>query len=147
MHRRFYEQHRREAAFSPVVSAILLPQSYLSLEFVLQQRNILTEITYLVAAVTLKNTRLIENSLGTFSYRISAPAFITAFRLRRPMEFPMPRPPCPKPCSIIFTFARRRVIQALSVSIWRRSCALTWMSLPAGAAEFAVMSLPAAVEK
>ncbi len=69
MHRRFYERHRQEATFSPVVSAILQPQSYLSLEYVLQQHNILTEITYPVTAVTLKNTRLIANSLGTFSYR------------------------------------------------------------------------------
>ena len=69
MHRRFYEQHRQEAAFSSVVSAILLPQSYLSLEYVLQQHSILTEITYPVTAVTLKNTRLITNSLGIFSFR------------------------------------------------------------------------------
>jgi len=69
MHRRFYERHRQEAAFSLVVSAILLPQSYLSLEYVLQQHSILTEITYPVTAVTPKNTRLITNSLGTFSFR------------------------------------------------------------------------------
>lgn len=69
MHRRFYERHRQEAAFSSVVSAILLPQSYLSLEYVLQQHSILTEVTYPVTAVTLKNTRLITNSLGTFSFR------------------------------------------------------------------------------
>jgi hypothetical protein len=45
MHRRFYEQHRQEAAFAPAVSTILLPQSYLSLEYVLQQYGILMEIT------------------------------------------------------------------------------------------------------
>jgi len=69
MHRRFYERHRQEAAFSPVVSAILLPQSYLSLEYVLQQHGILTEVTYPVTAITIKNTRTITNSLGTFVYR------------------------------------------------------------------------------
>jgi hypothetical protein len=69
MHRRFYEQHCQDTAFSQVVSAILLPQSYLSLEYVLQQHEILTEITYPVTAITIKNTRTIVNSLGTFVYR------------------------------------------------------------------------------
>ena len=96
MHRRFYEQHRREAAFSPVVSAILLPQSYLSLEFVLQQRNILTEITYLVAAVTLKNTRLIENSLGTFSYRHLRPDLYYGFQIAEAYGVPYAQASLPK---------------------------------------------------
>ncbi len=69
MHRRFYEQHRQEAAIAPVVSSILMPQSYLSLEYVLQRHGILTEITYPVTAVTVKNTRTIVNQLGTFVYR------------------------------------------------------------------------------
>src|SRR4030042_1334865 len=69
MHRRFYEQHRQDAAFAPAVSTILLPQSYLSLEYVLQQHGVLTEITYPVTAITIKNTRTIVNSLGTFVYR------------------------------------------------------------------------------
>jgi len=69
MHRRFYERHRQDPAFSPMVSAILLPQSYLSLEYVLQLHNILTEVTYPVTAITMKNTRTITNLLGVFSYR------------------------------------------------------------------------------
>jgi len=69
MHHRFYERHRQEAAFSPMVSAILLPQSYLSLEYVLQQHNILTEVTYPITAITMKNTRTITNPLGVYTYR------------------------------------------------------------------------------
>jgi hypothetical protein len=69
MHRRFYEMHRQDEVFSALVSAILLPQSYLSLEYVLQQHRILTEITYPITAITYKNTRTITNSLGTFDYR------------------------------------------------------------------------------
>ena len=68
MTRRFYELHRADADFSQAVSAILIPQSYISLEFILQRYAILTEVTYPISAVTLKNTRLIENSLGTFMY-------------------------------------------------------------------------------
>lgn len=69
MNHRFYERHRQEAVFSPMVSAILLPQSYLSLEYVLQQHGILTEVTYPITAITTMNTRTITNPLGVFSYR------------------------------------------------------------------------------
>ena len=69
MTRRFFEQRRNDAAFSAAVSAIILPQSYLSLEYVLQKHNILTEVTYPITALTTKNTRRIVNSLGTFWYR------------------------------------------------------------------------------
>jgi len=69
MTRRFFEQHRADADFAPMVSAILIPQSYLSLEYILQRNAILTEMTYPVTAVTLKQTRVFENKLGTFAYR------------------------------------------------------------------------------
>jgi predicted transcriptional regulator of viral defense system len=69
MTRHFYERHRSDYLFSGAVSAILLPQSYLSLEFVLQQNNLLTEVTYPVTCVTPRNTRRIVNDMGTFWYR------------------------------------------------------------------------------
>lgn len=69
MTRRFFEQHRADADFAPMISTILIPQSYLSLEYILQRSAILTEMTYPVTAVTLKQTRVFENKLGTFTYR------------------------------------------------------------------------------
>jgi predicted transcriptional regulator of viral defense system len=69
MTRRFYELHQSHASFRPMVSSIILPQSYVSLEYILQRNGILTEITYPTTAVTPKNTRTIENVLGTFAYR------------------------------------------------------------------------------
>jgi len=69
MAHRFFENHRADANFAPIVSAILIPRSYLSLEYILQRNAILTEMTYPVTAVTLKQTRIFENKLGTFSYR------------------------------------------------------------------------------
>jgi len=69
MTRRFFELHRADADFAPMVSAILIPQSYLSLEYILQRNSILTELTYPVTAVTFKQTRVFENKLGTFTYR------------------------------------------------------------------------------
>jgi hypothetical protein len=81
MHRRFYEQHRQDTSFSPVVSAILLPQSYLSLDYVLQQRGILTDITYPITAITFKNTRTIVNPVGTFIYRHIQPDLYQGFEI------------------------------------------------------------------
>lgn len=79
MTRRFYDTHRRDEEFASMVSAILIPQSYLSLEYVLQRNGILTDITYPVTAVTLKQTRVFENKLGTFSYRNIKPALYYGF--------------------------------------------------------------------
>ena len=76
---RFYELHRNQAAFTPAVSTILLPQSYVSLEYVLQRAGVLTEVTYPVSAVTTKNTRTIQNDLGTFVFRHIQPEFYTGF--------------------------------------------------------------------
>lgn len=69
MTRRFYERHRADYLFSAAVSAILLPQSCVSLEFILQQHNLLTEITYPITCITTRGTRRIVNSIGTFWYR------------------------------------------------------------------------------
>ncbi len=68
MTRHFFELHRKDADFAPAVSAILIPQSYVSLEFILQRHAILTEVTYPISAVTLKHTRVIENKLGAFTF-------------------------------------------------------------------------------
>ena len=69
MTRRFFELHRADANFAPMVSAILIPQSYLSMEYILQRNAILTEMTFSVSAITLKQTRVFENKLGIFTYR------------------------------------------------------------------------------
>lgn len=79
MTRRFYEAHRRDEEFASMVSAILIPQSYLSLEYVLQRHSILTDVTYSITAVTLKQTRVFENKLGTFSYRNIKPTLYCGF--------------------------------------------------------------------
>jgi hypothetical protein len=69
MSHRFYEAHRADIDFSPAISAILIPQSYVSLNYILQRHAILTEVTYPVSSITLKQTRVIKNEVGTFMYR------------------------------------------------------------------------------
>lgn len=79
MTRQFYEAHHADLSFLPAVSAILQPQSYTSLEFVLQRHNILTEITYPLTAVTIKHTRMFENKLGTFVFKSIRPRLYRGF--------------------------------------------------------------------
>jgi hypothetical protein len=69
MTRRFFDNHKADADFLPAISAILIPQSYTSLEFVLQRYEILTEITYPISSITIKQPRVIKNKMGSFTYR------------------------------------------------------------------------------
>jgi hypothetical protein len=68
MHRRFFELHAGAASLPSAISAILLPLSYLSCEFILQRRALLTDVTYPITAITTGNTRRITNRIGTFWY-------------------------------------------------------------------------------
>lgn len=79
MTKRFYEFHQGELGFLPMVSAVLEPHSYLSVEYILQRAGVLTEITYSVSAITAKNTKTIQNPAGTFTYRHLKPALYTGF--------------------------------------------------------------------
>ena len=79
MTRRFYELNQNHTSFRPAVSAVILPQSYVSLEYVLQRAGVLTEVTYPITAVTPKNTKTINNSLGTFVYRHIKSQLYTGF--------------------------------------------------------------------
>lgn len=81
MTRRFYEQHRGDYLFSAAVSAVLIPQSYVSLEFILQRHNLLTEVTYPITCVTLKVTRRIVNEIGTYWYRNIRPDLYRGFTI------------------------------------------------------------------
>lgn len=96
MTRSFYERHRSELDFSPAISAILIPQSYVSLEFVLQQYAILSETTFPVTAVTIKQTRVIENKLGTFSYRNIKEGLYTGFDFKEYLGIPFSQASLPK---------------------------------------------------
>ncbi|MFO7944533.1 MAG: hypothetical protein R6U51_09585 [Anaerolineales bacterium] len=79
MTQKFYLLHHNETEFNPAVSAIILPQSYLSLHYILQRHGVLTEATYTVTGVTQKNTRTIENQLGIYEYHHIKPELYKGF--------------------------------------------------------------------
>lgn len=109
MTRRFYEQHRGDALFSAAVSAILIPVSYLSLEFVLQRHNLLTEATYPVTCITLKTTRRIVNAIGTFWYRHLRPDLYHGFTITEYYGIPIAQA---SPAKALFDYLYLRPIPA-----------------------------------
>jgi predicted transcriptional regulator of viral defense system len=75
----FYRDHKQDPRFTACVSSVIKPQSYISLETILQRHGILTEATYPITAVTVKHTRVFENSIGAFSYRTIKPNLFLGF--------------------------------------------------------------------
>ena len=67
--RAFYLDHRNDPAFTSAISAVILPESYVSLESILQRAGILTEATLITTAITNDSSRVIENTIGTFSFQ------------------------------------------------------------------------------
>lgn len=118
MTHRFFELHRVDADFAPMVSAILIPQSYVSLEYILQRNAILTEITHPVTAITFKQTRIFTNKLGTFSYRHIKPDFYQGFTFSEYMGIPIAKATLAKALFDFFYFRP-----------WQRSRGLTGCNL------------------
>lgn len=67
--RTFFDKNRTSISFAEFISTILKKPSYLSLEYVLRKYEILTEATFGLTSITLKPGSIIENDLGTFTYR------------------------------------------------------------------------------
>jgi hypothetical protein len=88
---RFFKTHQADVDFSLMVSAILIPQSYVSLEYILQREGILTDITYPVSAITLKQTRTFENQIGVFTYRNLKASLYTGYTISEYMGVPISR--------------------------------------------------------
>lgn len=79
INRDFYLAHREKEWFSLWVSSIMQPTSYVSREWVLQKHGILTELTYPVTAMSVKNTRAFRNLTGTYRYYHLQPALFTGY--------------------------------------------------------------------
>ena len=63
-----YLSHYQHPDFSGFLSSVIQPFSYLSTDYVLQINGILTETTYPITGVTIKNTQAVTNQFGEFSY-------------------------------------------------------------------------------
>ncbi len=64
----FVDRNMHNPSYIELIANSLLIPSYLSLEYVLQKNNLLTEATWTITSVTTKTTRQYNNKLGTFHY-------------------------------------------------------------------------------
>lgn len=64
----FLDRNLQDGNYIEFVANKLAMPSYLSLEYVLQKRGLLTEMTFPVTSVTLKGTRRFTNKLANFVY-------------------------------------------------------------------------------
>lgn len=78
----FLDRNMNEPGYIELVANKLVMPSYLSLEYVLQRNNLLTEATFTISSVTLKSTRQFSNRLATFSYRTIKKDFYFGFEKR-----------------------------------------------------------------
>ena len=65
----YYGRHISDMDYIPSIASILNPISYLSLEYILQKHNILTDATYTITSVTTKPTTKYLNDVGGFYYK------------------------------------------------------------------------------
>lgn len=79
----YLDRHLKETGYFELIAGTLLAPSYLSLEYVLQKHNLLTEATYPVTSVTLKTPRRFRNNLGSFVYHRLHPKLYFGFERRR----------------------------------------------------------------
>ncbi len=77
--REFYLSHKDKDWFQVWVSSVLQKHCYVSREWVLQKHAILTEATYSVTAMSLKNTRVFNNLTGVYRYYHLQPRLFIGF--------------------------------------------------------------------
>lgn len=64
----YVDRFFHDPSYTELIANKLTLPSYLSLDYVLQKKGMLTEATYTITSVTLKTTRDYQNRLGTFTY-------------------------------------------------------------------------------
>lgn len=81
------EKENKISSYTEFLSNVLYQPSYLSLEYVLYEHNILTEIPVHFTLITQKKTASFTNHFGSFIYhKVKEPLF-TGFTLGRENEF------------------------------------------------------------
>jgi len=64
----FYDKESNKTGLSEYIAYQLKNPSYLSLEYVMQKYNLLTEGIYIFTSITRKTKNIYKNLLGTFKY-------------------------------------------------------------------------------
>ena len=76
----FYDKQNKTSYLEFISNKLRYP-SYLSLEYVLNKNQVLTESVYAFTSVTQKSTRLYTNKLGVFSYKNISEKLFTGYTI------------------------------------------------------------------
>lgn len=79
----FVDRFQQDRSYTELIANKLAMPSYLSLEYVLQKKGLLTEATFTVTSMTLKTTRYYQNHLGSFVYHHLHSKLYWGFQQRR----------------------------------------------------------------
>ena len=81
-----YNKYHREEGYQSLIANILRSPSYVSLEYVLAESDILTEAAYPITSVTLKNSRTYQNPTGTYIYHSISHRLFTGYLRKHYLE-------------------------------------------------------------
>jgi len=70
-----------KGSYKEFIANTLVPESYLSLEYVLQKYALLSESVNAYTSVTLKSTKIINNNLGKYLYSSVSPKIFTGYEI------------------------------------------------------------------
>lgn len=70
-------------SYSEFIANALMPESYLSAEYVLQKYSILSESVFAYTSTTVKGSQEFDNRLGRFSYRNTSKTLFCGFTVER----------------------------------------------------------------
>lgn len=76
----YLEKHASDPGFFYYLANILRYPSYVSGVYVLQNYDILTDITYPITSMTVKSTRRYSNKMGDFMYYSISPKLYTGYK-------------------------------------------------------------------
>ncbi len=85
------EKTGRMAAYTEFLASALYPPSYVSLETVLHQHGIITELPVVITCVTKNKTFSYSNPLGTYRYHSMRPTLFVGFEDRRDGDYRIAR--------------------------------------------------------
>ena len=85
------EKSGRLPVYAEFLASVLYAPSYLSLEYVLHQHGIITELPAVITAVAKKKTASFATPFGTYRYHSIAPALFSGFTTTRDGDYHIAR--------------------------------------------------------
>lgn len=105
--------------YAEFLAGVLYEPSYLSLEYILHQRNIITESPVAVTVITRKKTASFKTPFGVYQYHSIAPALFTGFTTKREGDYLIFRASAAKALFDFLYFRKSGLITAAAIKALR----------------------------